>query len=123
MKIFITGGTGFIGRHTVELLTKTNHKLVLLTRNTSNTSFISSLSNQNVSLVKGDLTDEESLLNGMQGCDAVINIAAHYTLWEPDKKIYSRINIKGTQNGKRKLRHYQLPGNGVFRIEMITHCI
>jgi dihydroflavonol-4-reductase len=98
MKIFITGGTGFIGKHTVELLSKTNHQLVLLIRNTSNTSFISSLSNQNVTLTKGDLTDEGSLLNGMKGCDAVINIAAHYTFWEPDKKIYSKVNVKGTQN-------------------------
>ena len=98
MKIFITGGTGFIGKYTVELLSKTNHQLVLLTRNTSNTSFISSLSNQNVTLTKGDLTDEGSLLNGMKGCDAVINIAAHYTFWEPDKKIYSKVNVKGTQN-------------------------
>jgi len=98
MKIFITGGTGFIGKHTVELLSKTNHQLVLLTRNASNTSFISSLSNQNVTLTKGDLTDEGSLLNGMKGCDAVINIAAHYTFWEPNKKIYSKVNVKGTQN-------------------------
>jgi len=98
MKIFITGGTGFIGKHTVELLSKTNHQLVLLTRNSSSTSFISSLSNQNVTLTKGDLTDEGSLLNGMKGCDAVINIAAHYTFWEPDKKIYSKVNVKGTQN-------------------------
>jgi len=97
MKIFITGGTGFIGRHTVELLTKTNHQLVLLTRNTSDTSFLGKLSNQSVTFIKGDLTDEESLLNGMKGCDAVINIAGHYTLWEPDKKIYSKTNIKGTQ--------------------------
>ncbi len=98
MKIFITGGTGFIGKHTVELLSKTNHQLVLLTRNSSSTSFISSLSNQNVTLTKGDLTDEGSLLNGMKGCDAVINIAAHYTFWEADKKIYSKVNVKGTQN-------------------------
>ena len=40
MKIFITGGTGFIGRHTTELLSKTNHQLKLLTRNSSNTSYL-----------------------------------------------------------------------------------
>jgi dihydroflavonol-4-reductase len=118
MKIFITGGTGFIGRHTVELLTKTNHQLVLLTRNTSSTSFLSKLNNQNVTIIKGDLIDEGSLLNGMQGCDAVINIAAQYTFWEPDKKIYSKINIKGTQNvmecslkvGIKKIVHISTAG-------------
>ena len=98
MKIFITGGTGFIGRYTVELLTKTNHQLVLLTRKTSNTSFLNKLSNKNITIVEGDLTDIQSLLNGMKGCDAVINIAALYTLWEPNKKIYSKINIEGTKN-------------------------
>ncbi|MGE5679701.1 MAG: NAD-dependent epimerase/dehydratase family protein [Bacillota bacterium] len=98
MKIFITGGTGFIGRHTVELLSKTNHQLILLTRQTSDTSFLNRLSNQNITCVKGDLNDEQSLLNGMKGCDAVINIAALYTLWEPDRSIYSKVNIKGTQN-------------------------
>jgi len=118
MKIFVTGGTGFIGRHTIELLAKTNHQLVLLTRNTSNTSFLSKLNNQNITLVKGDLTDEESLLNGMKGCDAVINIAAQYTFWEPDKEIYSKVNIKGTQNvmesslkaGIKKIVHISTAG-------------
>lgn len=98
MKIFITGGTGFIGRNTVEILAKSNHQLVLLTRKTSNTSFLNKLNNQNITTVEGDLIDEQSLLNGMKGCDSVINIAAQYTLWEPDKKVYSDVNIKGTRN-------------------------
>ena len=98
MKIFITGGTGFIGRHTVALLTKTNHQLVLLVRNTSDTFFLSELSNKNITLIEGDITDEESLLKGMNGCNAVINIAAQYSFWEPDKKVYSKINIEGTKN-------------------------
>jgi dihydroflavonol-4-reductase len=34
----------------------------------------------------------------MEGCDSVVNIAGHYTFWEPDEKIYSEINIKGTRN-------------------------
>ncbi len=95
MKIFITGGTGFIGRHTVELLAQGNHKLTLLVRKTSDTTF---LKNQNVSMVVGDITDKQPLLEGMKDCDSIINIAGHYTFWEPDKKIYSEINIKGTQN-------------------------
>jgi dihydroflavonol-4-reductase len=95
MKIFITGGTGFIGRHTVELLNKTNHKLTLLVRKTSDTTF---LENQNVSMVVGEIADKQSVLNNMKDCDSVINIAGHYTFWESYKKIYSDINIKGTQN-------------------------
>jgi len=95
MKIFITGGTGFIGRYTTELLSKTNHQLKLLIRKTSNTSYLKKL---NVTVVEGDLTDKKSLLEGMKDCDSVINIAALYSLWEPNKKIYSEINITGTRN-------------------------
>ena len=95
MKIFITGGTGFIGRHTVELLAQGSHKLTLLVRKTSHISF---LNKQNVTLVEGNLSDKDSILKGMEDCDSAINIAGHYSFWEPDKKIYSEINIKGTQN-------------------------
>jgi dihydroflavonol-4-reductase len=95
MKIFITGGTGFIGRYTTELLSKTNHQLKLLVRKTSNSSFLNKL---NVTIVEGDLTDKKSLLEGMKDCDSVINIAALYSLWEPNKKIYNEINVNGTRN-------------------------
>lgn len=95
MQIFITGSTGFIGKHTTELLAKSSHKLKLLVRKTSKSSFTKS---QNIIPVEGDLTDKNSLLKGMEGCDSVINIAGHYTFWEPDKTIYSRVNIDGTRN-------------------------
>jgi dihydroflavonol-4-reductase len=115
MKIFITGGTGFIGQHTVELLTKTNHQLTLLVRKTSDTSF---LKNQNIKKVFGDITDKQSIMDGMKDCDSVINIAGHYTFWEPDNKIYSKINIEGTRNvmecaselGIKKIVHVSTAG-------------
>lgn len=95
MNIFITGSTGFIGKYTTELLTKSNHKLKLLIRKNSKSSFPDI---DNISFVQGDLTDKNSLREGMSGCDSVINIAGHYTFWEPDQKIYSKINIDGTRN-------------------------
>ncbi len=115
MKIFITGGTGFIGRFTTELLSKTNHQLKLLVRKTSNSSFLKKL---NVTIVEGDLKDKKSLLEGMKDCDSVINIAAHYTFWEPDNKIYSEVNIDGTRNvmecalesGIKKIVHISTAG-------------
>lgn len=95
MQIFITGGTGFIGRYTTELLSKTDHQLMLLIRKSRISSFLNKL---NITKVEGDLRDKKSLLEGMKGCDSVINIAAHYTFWEPDNKIYSKVNIEGTRN-------------------------
>ena len=95
MKIFVTGGTGFIGRYTTELLSKTNHQVKLLVRKSSNTA---SLRYPNITFVEGDLKNKDSILKGMDGCDSVINIAGHYTFWEPHKRIYSDVNINGTKN-------------------------
>lgn len=95
MKLFITGGTGFIGRHTVDLLSHTSHQLVLLARKTSNTSFVKKV---NVTFVEGDLSDRQSLLKGMKDCDSVIDIAGLYSFWEKDKSLFAKINIEGTRN-------------------------
>jgi dihydroflavonol-4-reductase len=95
MNTFITGGTGFIGRYTTELQGKSGHQIKLLVRKTSDTSV---LGKTKFTKVEGDLSDKKSLLDGMEDCDAVINIAGHYTFWEPDKSIYSKVNIDGTKN-------------------------
>ena len=76
MTTFITGGTGFIGRYTVDLLSNTSHQVKVLVRKTSN---ISGLKKTNITLVDGDLLDRQSLLKGMKDCDSVIDIAGLYS--------------------------------------------
>jgi len=95
MKTFITGATGFIGTHLVKRLAQTEHKLFCLVRKTSN---LSRLKELGVTLIMGDVTDNDSLLEGMRGCDWVINLANIYSFWEPNKQIYSDVNIDGTRN-------------------------
>jgi len=95
MRIFITGGTGFIGTHVVGRLMQTDHEPHCLVRATSNTS---ELERMGVALVTGDVTDKASLLEGMSGCDWVVNLANIYSWWEPDKRVYSNVNVEGTQN-------------------------
>jgi len=68
--------------------------------------------------MEGDLLDIQSLMNGMKDCDAVIHLAGKYTLWEPDKSIYRKINVEGTRNvmecalesGIRKIIHVSTVG-------------
>jgi len=95
MKIFITGGTGFIGKHLISRLSKTKHELVCLVRETSK---VDELQELGVTLVTGDVTDKDSVCDGMRGCDWVANLANVYTVWEPDKNIYTEVNINGTRN-------------------------
>jgi len=49
-------------------------------------------------MVTGNITDKASLIHGMNGCDAVINLANLYSLWEPDVSLFKTINVDGTRN-------------------------
>lgn len=95
MKTFITGATGFIGTHLIKRLAQTEHELYCLVRETSH---IGELKELGATLIMGDVTDKDSLLEGMKSCDWVINLANIYTFWEPNKRLYTEVNIEGTRN-------------------------
>lgn len=95
MKTFITGATGFIGTHLVKRLAQTEHELRCLVRKTSD---VRGLNELGVALITGDVTDKDSLLEGMKGCGWVVNLANIYTFWEPDKQVYTDVNVGGTRN-------------------------
>ena len=95
MKIFITGSTGFIGTYLVRRLAKTQHELYCLAREKSETRFLEEIG---VNIIKGDVTDKDSLLKGMEGCNWVAHLASSFVFWLPRKKAFKNVNITGTQN-------------------------
>ena len=95
MKIFITGSTGFIGTYLVNRLAKTQHELYCLAREKSETRFLEEIG---VNIIKGDVTDKNSLLKGMEGCNWVAHLASSFVFWLPRKKAFKNVNITGTQN-------------------------
>lgn len=70
MKVFITGGTGYVGRVIVEACIRAGHEVTLLARPNSQRNF----PDDNVHVVTGDLFDEAFLTKQMSGCDAVIHL-------------------------------------------------
>ncbi len=96
MKIFITGGTGFIGKQVLALLRNTRHELFCLVRKTNPA--IESLRSSGVHVLVGDVRDRSSVLHGMHGCDWVLNLANIYSFWEPDKSVFKTVNVDGTRN-------------------------
>ena len=95
MKIFITGATGFIGKHLVKRLAGTDHELVCLVRETSK---VGALEQHGVTLVKGDVTAKASVCAGMHGCDWVIHLANIFSFWERDPSLYRKVNVEGTRH-------------------------
>ncbi len=95
MKIFITGATGFIGKHLIKRLSQTEHKLYCLVRKSSK---VSAIEESGATLIIGNVTDKNSLREGMKGCDWVINLANIYSFWEPNRQIFEEVNVGGTRN-------------------------
>ncbi len=95
MKIFITGATGFIGSFLVKRLKQTGHQLFCLVRKSSDVRLLEELG---ATLVIGDVTDKSTMLQRMKGCDWVMNLANVYSFWEPDKRVFTRVNVEGTRN-------------------------
>lgn len=95
MKVFITGGTGFIGSRLTEKLISENHEVTLFARNPSAVHFAG---NNKVNIIKGDLSDKSALLEGMKDCDWVFHLAAWAKPSFRDPKIVTGINIDGTEN-------------------------
>jgi len=95
MKTFITGGTGFIGKRFVQRVSKADHEIFCLVRETSD---VRMLQEAGVRLVRGDVTDKKSLLNGMRNCDWVVNLANLFEFWVPNRQAYHEVNVNGTRN-------------------------
>jgi nucleoside-diphosphate-sugar epimerase len=72
MQVFVTGGTGFIGSVVVRELLAAGHDVLGLARSTSSAD---ALIKAGAKVHRGELTDKESLVAGVQACDAVIHLA------------------------------------------------
>jgi dihydroflavonol-4-reductase len=96
VKVFVTGGTGFIGGAVVRRLRARGDDVVALVRNPAKGAALEGLG---CTLVAGDLNDERAIRVGMEGCDAVIHAAAVYEVGIPtsERKSMREANVGGTE--------------------------
>src|SRR6266436_8730813 len=103
MKIFVTGGAGFIGsnfiRHILgigENLSVVNYDKLTYAGNLANLESVAD--NPNYEFLKGDICDAAAVETAMRGCDAVIHFAAEShvdrSIYEPAPVIQT--NVTGT---------------------------
>jgi nucleoside-diphosphate-sugar epimerase len=93
MKALVTGATGFIGSHLCEELIRRGYRVTCLSRETSSHTWIENL---NVTHIRGDCTDRESLLRNSDEFDYVFHLAGLTKACSPDA-FYS-VNARGTAN-------------------------
>jgi len=103
MKIFVTGGAGFIGSNFIRCVLKSgkdvsivNYDKLTYAGNLANLKSVAD--NPNYVFVKGDICDAAAVETAMRGCDAVIHFAAEShvdrSIYEPAPVIQT--NVTGT---------------------------
>lgn len=90
MRIFISGGTGFVGKHLCRELLARGHALKVLVHRRVGTP------EHNVVQVEGDVTSPESVLSAMAGCDAAINLVGIIREF-PDRGVtFQKLHVQAT---------------------------
>lgn len=93
---FVTGGTGFLGRHLIEQLTASGWAVTALHRPSSDVTALEPLA---VRLAVGDVCDPASLRQAMpEHPDAVFHVAADTSMWAGHDERQTRTNVDGTRN-------------------------
>ena len=93
MRIAITGGSGLVGREVIRLALKEGHSVVSIDRVPPTESLA-----DNVTFIQASITDYAAFERAMQGCDALIHLAAYPTpLEHPDYEVHNN-NVVGSYN-------------------------
>jgi nucleoside-diphosphate-sugar epimerase len=108
VKVFLTGGTGFIGGEVARQLRDRGEEVVCLVRNRAKATALTELGCE---LVSGDLSDEAALRQGMTGCDAAIHAAAMYEVGIPARQRPAmwEANVAGTERVMKVALEQKLP--------------
>jgi dihydroflavonol-4-reductase len=96
MRVFVTGGTGFIGGHVARKLRERGDDVRALVRTPEKGPALTELGCE---LVPGNLSDADAIRAGMQGCDAAIHGAAMYEVGIPasEHQAMYEANVIGTE--------------------------
>jgi NADH dehydrogenase len=90
-RVFITGGTGFVGRNILRALGDRPTRILAHTRDAA-----ARLDGTDTEVVTGDVTDGASLRGAMDGCEAVIHLVA--IISEEGSRTFDQVIRQGTVN-------------------------
>ncbi len=91
MRVLVTGATGRVGSRLVPRLIQRGHAVRVLVRDPASAA---ALQAQGSHLVRGDLTDADSLAQAVAGMDAVVHLAAFFRGATPEQA--QAVNCDGT---------------------------
>jgi UDP-glucose 4-epimerase len=92
VKVLVTGGSGFIGSHVVDRVIAHGHDARIF-------DLVPSPYHDSVETVLGDLCNPQDVARALEGCDAVVHLAAVADVDQvaKDPGLTDRVNVQGTQ--------------------------
>lgn len=97
--ILVTGGTGFLGAYVISELMARGYKVRALKRPSGSwPAFMDSHLSDEVDWVEGDVLDQPSLENALQGIDGVVHAAGVVSFSKHDRERMYKVNVEGTAN-------------------------
>ena len=93
MRILVTGANGFVGSHVAERLVAQGIDLRVMLRRTSRLDFLQGVEYERV---EGDLRDPASLIQAVEGVDAIVHLAVLTTAIS--ERLFHEVNATGTAN-------------------------
>ena len=94
MKILVTGGNGFVGRHLARKLIEAGNEVSIL----DDLSNSQKPESDGVQLIKGDIRDKTDVTRAIKECEAVFHLAALTNVRETDEKAEYDVNFLGAKN-------------------------
>ena len=111
MTTLVTGASGHLGANLVRALLDRGEKVRVLIRKGSNNTALDGL---DVELAYGDLRDEPSIINAVNGCDYVYHLAAFVSIRDGDRDELYDVNVLGTRYLMQACRHAD--------VKRVVHC-
>jgi dihydroflavonol-4-reductase len=100
MRIFLTGGSGFIGSRLAPLAVQSGHSVTVVTpiNTPAEKARCDALTKAGIKLVIAPLQDSAVIARELAGHDAVIHLAAAQHEAEQPESYFHRVNVEGTRN-------------------------
>ena len=118
--IFITGASGFVGSHIVEMALQQQFKVYAMVRKSSSMEYL-----ENVDVVYGDVNDEQSLLSifsAFKNTNVTIDYIIHAAALTKSnsKRDFFKTNYSGTENLISALKKSNLSTNKIIFISSLA---
>lgn len=92
-QVFVTGGSGFVGRNLIPMLIEQGYQVKALARSAQ---AIQKVEQLGATSIKGDLSDANALATGVKDCSTVFHLAASVDFFASEKAL-QKLHVEATE--------------------------